>query len=231
MQFQNRFDIEEFLAYLLPGATFTALVALNGHAEFLALRQNWSSVLPDLTYGFVITLIFLSISMLFGHVFSVISRFVWRKMLHLAFGDPENIIFKENNRLFAKTIRTEIFEKFKFLFGFEPTDNSVKPLVSKLIRSYVLSENNSAADIRQVTVRSRLLCANFLSPIAIAVFFQPSWLDCKITWIAVIVFVLLFVRQHYLDSREARDIYLAFLSAQIDGYRPVQKKKDHVNGK
>lgn len=212
LQFQNNFDLEEFLAYLLPGAVYLSAVLLAFPVELQSLKNTYSSIAPDLAVGFVFTLVFLAISLLFGHIFSVISRFVWRNILHLVFDDPELMIFKNNHKVITQSIKIKIDEKFQALFSLDPKKEDVKASFPKIVRSYVLLNSEKSAEIRKVTVRSRLMCANFMTPIVLILLSSPSFMKVQHYFAAILILILLFVRQYYLDTREARELYLAFLA-------------------
>lgn len=232
LQFQNTFDLDEFLAYLFPGSLFLGVLLLNdgrGVFDAYATAANQTS---ELFIGAMVFVVFLGASLICGHVFSIISRVLWRPLLNwLAGEDPERAIFhlKKEDRIappkwplgrvfgrldafFTVELNAKLDAAFQQVYGSSIGDKGIRPAVPRMIRSYAFANSARANASREQIVRSRSICANLATPVLFLAATGPFDMD----WIwrvgLLACGILLLCKQRDLDLREAKETYLYFLA-------------------
>jgi hypothetical protein len=207
------FDIDEFLAYLLPGA----LVVIVGHSIFGtdAARNLLDLKLPqpDYTTGVLSLLAYLGLTLAAGHVASIWSRAVLQPLIRLIAGDPQTAIFGGSDRSFyTADFRKLVRDKFQHLYKHAIDTPGMREAAPQMIRAYVLKNSSAAITIRERVVRARSLCGNLTFPLllfSILIFLHGYWLS---SILPLAIAVLLAAKQHVLDQREYRAINSYFVS-------------------
>lgn len=164
MQFQNNFDLEEFLAYLLPGFLMLGVLIFEYKGWFAGLYQALPPGTSEFFSVFLLIVLFVTVSVVLGHVFSLVSRFVWRTLTNLLCGDPEKAIFAAKHRYFTPTLNQLIAGRFAHVFGIAMNEQGIRNAVPRLIRSYVFTRSQTAAVSRERIVRSRAICSRASPP-------------------------------------------------------------------
>jgi hypothetical protein len=210
MQFHNNFDLEEFLAYLLPGFLFLGILILEHKPWFATVFQVLPAGTSDFFTVFLLVVLFITISVILGHVFSLASRYVWRVLTNLLFGDPEKAIFATSDAYFTTALNQLLANRFARVFGAAMNDDGIRPAVPRLIRSYVFTRSQSASVARERIVRSRSICSNLITPILIIAALGPLNIPLSARIALAVVALLLLIKQRDLDVRESKEIYLTF---------------------
>lgn len=221
MQFQNNFDLEEFLAYLLPGFLFWLGVAISYPdalaSTFVPLKDRTSELLA----GFILSVSFIAASLLAGHVFSFVSRRVWQPFVNIFGADPERVIFTHLRgrssaalrAFFSPSILLLIKARFQQIYGVDYDTDEVAPATPRMIRAAVAREGSAVTATRQQVVRARALCSNMVTPVLILPWLlplaAPSWVTITI---GILIAAMLLLKQRELDVREVKETYLAFIA-------------------
>lgn len=217
MKFQNTFDIEEFLAYLLPGFLLLATFILNDPARLDKVISTTTEERAEFLTGFILSIQFVTISVLLGHASSVVARHVVRPMMNRLLGDPEECLTRGATpfglaTVFTPEIKAIIRKQFEQRFGLESMSPNVQKSVPRLIRNYVFQNAERVELLRQKIVRQRAICANMIPPLILILVWRPLNIDGNaILWIVAIL-GLLIAKQRDLDIRETKEIYLNFLA-------------------
>lgn len=226
MQFQNNFDLEEFLAYLLPGFLVLGFVALLNVESLVGIQQRFPGASSGIEFAFLFITLFVTASIVVGHAISFVVRKFARWAMNRVLSDPEQLIaadpqstgagkFVDNGTI--QWLQTE----FAATFGKEPTDPAIKQVAPRLIRAYVFEESARIGATRDAIVRHRSICANLaiaLILVAGLVWFDaaggallpPSAAAAKIGALLILALIL-FAKQRDLDIRETKEIYVGFL--------------------
>jgi hypothetical protein len=180
------FDFDEFISYLIPGSLFVGALVLPENA--IALGEIISGIDSGSNSNSTILkfFVFIGASLITGHFFSVISRYVWRPLTYLfVSGDPAFAIFSKNansNQFFTDELNELIAKKFKEIFGEELSSPHLRRSIPRLIRSYVFAKDERAFARREKIVRSRLLCANFVTPLVVLSIVLPFQIVTVLKW-------------------------------------------------
>ena len=212
MQFQNNFDLEEFLAYLLPGFLFLGWYILEYKTAIASISQAFPAGTSDFFIVFVLIVLFVTVSVILGHVFSLASRFVWRTLTNRFVGDPEQLVFSSNDGFFSPPLNALIAGRFLQVFGVEMTEVSIRRAVPRLVRSYVFTQSPPAATSRERIVRSRSICSNLVTPLLAIAVLGGLGMSVTARIILVAAALLLLLKQRDLDVRESKEIYLTFVA-------------------
>lgn len=226
MQFQNNFDLEEFLAYLLPGFLVLGFSTLLNIEILTTLQQRFSSTNSGIEFTFLFIVIFVTASIVVGHGISFLVRKVVRWAMNRALSDPEELIATDPlSKGAAKFLDSEAVKwlqtEFAATFGKSPTEVAIKQLAPRLIRTYVFEESARIGATRDAIVRHRSICANLAVALilvaglvwfdaASGAFFPPLAAAAKIGLLLVLASILL-AKQRDLDIRETKEIYIGFL--------------------
>lgn len=218
MQFQNNFDLEEFLAYLLPGFGCCVLLYVKWGPEIQHFTPLLSKYGSETLILFLSIVFFITLSFAIGQLCSVFSRFALRPIIHRLYFDPEFSIIasrqkrKVERKFYPPTITQLISEKFLKIFGFDMNAPEVQIAVPRLIRAYVLTRAPTALAIRDRIIRSRSLCANFVAPVLLTIVLFAANLGFLHSFMLVGCALALIIRQVSLDIRESKELYTEFLS-------------------
>lgn len=208
---QASFDLEEFIAYLLNGSLL--LVALNQYVPLSSLVVSIEVFeTGTLAQNVVNTLVFGAAAILGGHISSTVSRYIVRHLIWRYVERPRIVPFTANeNGFWSKNLREAIAKKVVEVFG--KLDVELTPTSTpRLIRSYVISHSAELNEVRTRIVRARSLCANAVFPLILlsgGFFWDQDYIAGLVVACCV---VLLVVKQHDLDGREWKEIYLGFLA-------------------
>jgi hypothetical protein len=208
------FDIDEFLAYLLPGA----LVVILAHSIFgIDAAQNLLDLKlpqPDYTTGMLCLFAYLGISLAAGHVASIWSRAVLQPLVRSIAGDPQTAIFGGSDRFFyTADFRKLVHDKFQHLYKSAIDAPGMREAAPQMIRAHVLKNSSAAITVRERVVRARSLCGNLTFPLvlfAVPLACRGDWLH---TLLPLLIAGLLAAKQHLLDQREYRAINSYFIAA------------------
>lgn len=208
---QASFDLEEFIAYLLNGSLL--LVALNQYIPLSSLVVSIEIFKPDtLAQNVVNTLVFAAAAILGGHISSTISRYLIRQLTWRLVQRPRNVPFTAaGSKFWSENLRAAIEQKAVQVF--QGLDVELTPRSTpRLIRSYVVSHSQEISEIRTRIVRARSLCANAVFPVLL---FSGGFFWAQNYFAGALLAgcaVLLAIKQHDLDGREWKEIYLGFLA-------------------
>lgn len=207
------FDIDEFLAYLLPGA----LVVILAHSVFGAdaARNMLDLKLPEPNFTTAVLGLFayLGLSLAAGHVASFWSRFVVQPLTRRIAGDPQTAIFGGSDHLFySEEFRTLVADKFESLFNVPMRSPGMEEAAPQMIRAHVLKSSPAAVSIRERIVQARSMCGNFTFPLvlfAVLLVWRGHWPHALLV---VVIAAVLAAKQHLLDRREYRSINSYFIT-------------------
>jgi hypothetical protein len=208
------FDLDEFLAYLLPGA----LVVILAHSVFgVDAARNMLDLklpAPDYTTGVLGLLAYLGMTLAAGHVASIWSRAVVQPLVRSIAGDPQTAIFASSDHAFySADFRKLVYDKFKGLFNFDIDAPGMREASLQMVRAYVLKNSAAAITVRERVVRARSMCGNLTFPLILFAIL----LSCRGYWLyallALVIAGLLAAKQHLLDQREYRAINSYFVVA------------------
>jgi hypothetical protein len=221
MQFQNNFDLEEFLAYLLPGFTCIVLLYAKWSSNFVQFVPSLNKYGPEYLILFLSIVFCVALSLALGHLCSVFSRFVIRPLLYAVLFDPEKSIIPSRQRrgieksFYSPTITKKIAERFTRIFDLDLNDPGVQASVPRLIRAYVFSKTPASLIVRDRIVRARSLCSNLIPAISLAIILFYNSLGTVYCIVLAISAALLVIKQFSLDIRESKEIYTTFLSLDV----------------
>jgi hypothetical protein len=224
MQFQNNFDLEEFLAYLLPGFVCSLLVFSRWSSEIAAFVPSLNRYGPEYAILFICITLFITVSLALGHLCGLFARNLLRPFLNLLLGDPEQSIILSRQRrwtdkgFYSAPFLEAVSARFKSVFGLTLDDRLLWKAAPRLIRSYVIVRSPIVAVVRDRVVRSRSLCANMVLPAVAAAIIFRSELSWQLLVSLLVVAILLVVKQVSLDIRESKEIYTAFLVLDVVGH-------------
>jgi hypothetical protein len=142
MQVHNNFDLEEILAYIVPGFLFLSVLLVQ-YSGFVSVPYD--TIGKGTSEFFAVTLalvLFIAVSMILGHIFSLASRFVWRSLINTLFGDPENAIFERCHPFFTPRLNDLLATRFQQIFDVPMTDGAIRLAVPRLIRSVVVTRSD-----------------------------------------------------------------------------------------
>lgn len=210
MEFRSTFDLEDFLAYLLPGFLMLGVLIFDYRDWFAGLYQGLPPGTSEFFSAFLLIALLVTVSVVLGQIFSLVSRFVWRTLTNLLLGDPEEAIFSAKHHYFTPTLNQLIARQFARVFGASMTEEGIRDAVPRLIRSYVFTRSQNAAVSRERIVRSRSICSNLVSPVLIIAFLGPFNMNWCVRAALVLTALLLLIKQRDLDVRETKEIYLTF---------------------
>ncbi len=212
METPVEFDLDEFLAYLLPGA----LLIVLGHAVFgvQAVKYLLDLKLPEPNYttAFLSLFSYLAISLTFGHVASLWNRYVIQPIMQRIAGDPQSAIFGDIDQgFYSQHFRTLISERFARLYGADLYAPAMREAAPHMIRAHVMRTCPAAVSARDKVVRARSLCGNLTLPMilfGVQLLSKSAWLVAPVP---ILVAALLAQKQHILDRREYRTISTFFI--------------------
>lgn len=208
---QANFDLEEFIAYLLNGSLL--LIAVNQYIPLSGILFSIEIFKADsLPQNVVNTLVFAAAAILGGHISSIISRYIIRHLIWRFVERPRNLPFtSEGSNFWTQNLRETIQRKTNQVFN--ELDVELNSRSSpRLIRSYVLCHSREISEIRVRIVRARSLCANAVFPLLLfsgGLIWAQSYL---LGAVLAVCALLLALKQHDLDTREWKEIYLGFLA-------------------
>jgi hypothetical protein len=218
MHFSANFDLDEFLAYLIPGGLLLAVIAWM---NFELLEHLIPKEMPKGLLGSLLTLSsVIALALASGHALSIFSRVVVRTVLNAAFGDPDDIIFRDARRsrsfgaftaYFSDEVIVAIESKFNTIFGHAASAPGYRLAAPRIIRSYVISANTAVRVQRERIVRTRAMCANLFIPcllLAIVLFRGGGAAAGSLLFSASL---LLIAKQRILDVRETKEVYIGFI--------------------
>ncbi len=206
------FDLDEFLAYLLPGA----LLVILGHGVFgfgLASKNlDLKLPAPEVAAAVLALFAYLGLSLAAGHVASIWTRGVLQPLVRSMAGDPQSAIFGGSDRRFYTAhFRRLVSEKFEQVF--RTPMGEMEAAAPLMIRAYVLKRSAAAITVRERVVRARSLCGNLTLPatlfVVVLLWFDQYWQAI----VPLVIAAILAVKQHLLDQREYRSINSYFISA------------------
>jgi hypothetical protein len=206
------FDIDEFLAYLLPGALVVILIYSIFGADSVRDVLNLKFFEPEYTRALLGLSAYLGLTLAAGHVASLWSRIVVQPLIRVVVGNPKKAIFGGSDKAFyTPELRKAISDKFAnvFKFSLETAGEKAAPL---MIRAHVLQHSSAAVTIRERVVRARSLCGNLTFPLimfVVLLIYRGYWLFAAVPFA---IAVLLAVKQHLLDRREYRAINSYFVA-------------------
>lgn len=216
MQFQNNFDLEEFIAYLLPGFLFLGSIAIERATTLNGLLVALDKLSSGFVGGFVFVVMFVTLSLILGHVSSVFTRSVQRPLINAIFGDPEEAILNEGRttaltRFFTPELSSAIRDRFEAVFGLDPLAAGIRPAVPRMIRGYVFERSENTTSIRRQIVRHRAICGNLVVPVLATTLYGSIAIGPLGYLGALAIAGALLWKQRDLDVRESKEIYLNFL--------------------
>jgi hypothetical protein len=207
------FDLDEFLAYLLPGALLVILAYSVFDVESVRDILNLKPIEPEFTRDLLSLSSYLGITLVAGHIASIWSRAVVQPLARKIVGDPQTAIFGGSDYAFyTADFRNLVHAKFLSVFKFPIDARGMREAAPQLIRAHVLKNNSAAITMRDRVVRTRSLCGNLTLPLilfAILLSWFGYWLEAPLP---LAIAALLAAKQHLLDQREYRVINSYFIA-------------------
>lgn len=212
MVFHNSFDLNEFLAYLLPGS----LLLIAAHYFFgPALAAIFASQIAPLTTsaGVLGLVSYFAAALAAGHLASVWTRVIMRPLSRLINRNARMLpLGASESKFYGPGVKAAIQERFSSTFKMKLEDPAVSAAAPRLIRSYVLQNSQTTTAARDQIVRARSLCGNLTLPLlvfALILIQQRNYILAALTAVTVVALVY---KQADLDIREWKEIYTGFLA-------------------
>ena len=201
----DNFDLEEFLAYLLPGAAMLMLAGYLIDVSQIAIDFRGAPTVGIYANPFLELLLYFGLALIAGHITSIWNRAVVQPILSCFKGNSSQGIFgKADQYFFSEKYRAMVAEKFRLAFGADIDSPGFNHSAEHLIRAYVFQHSSPAIAMRERIVRTRSLCGNATLPIfllAICLAYWGYWLGS----IACLVLgLLLCAKVHFLSRRDTK---------------------------
>ncbi len=221
MHFETNFDLDEFLAYLVPGSICSIILYIKFSPMVITVIPKLNQYGPEYAILFLFTVFFIAISLAIGHLCSVLGRNIIRPLIYLIFGDPDFSIFVfrhgfwTDKEFYSVPLTKAVSNRFKAAFGLAMEDRKLVRAVPRLIRSYVFLRAPMAIVVRDRIVRARSICGNLIFPTLLAIILFYADLGFVYSGALLGSAILLIVKQMSLDSRESKELYAAFLGLDM----------------
>lgn len=221
------FDIDEFIAYLLNGGLFIgAFLYIFPDTQATRLLLDEQRTAPQ--YELVILVGVAAAALVAGHVSSMASRFIVRRATWWLLGRPREAPFSAKiGQFWTEEVCLALQRRFEEEFGsklvYGPSRDQMKTLAPRMIRTSVIGRNSSIMSIRERIVRARSFCANSVLPLAVFAVGLIVEQNFVVGGVVLIIALLMVVKQHDLDVREWKEIYVGFLVTASSDEEKVQK--------
>ena len=205
------FDLEEFLAYLLPGAIVLLVAYPFAPMGVVSYLDSIKLPGPALVTGGVVSLSYLGLALAAGQLTTVWRRFIVQPLIKKCLGDPQySIVDGKDHSFFCESAREAVSRQLKMM-GFSMDDVNNRHVIPDIIRAHVIQNVPPAVVARDRWIRARSLGGNLNLPlllmIPLAIRFGNAWLAL----IPLAAAVLLAARQFTLDRRESRALVIHFI--------------------
>jgi hypothetical protein len=207
------FDIDEFLAYLLPGALIVILARSVATTDAVRDILDLKLFEPEFARTLIGVSAYLGASLAAGHVASVWTRFVVQPLVRAIFGNPQSAVFgQSDSHFYTPQFRKLVHDKFNTIFNAAIDSPGMRGPALQMIRAHVLRNSSAAITVRERVVRARSLCGNMTLPVILfaLLLFHSAHVTYGLVLLAIAV--LLAAKQHLLDQREYRSINSFFVS-------------------
>ncbi len=216
------FDLEDFVAYLLNGGLMVAALSMLTGTTLEKLMADVDVPAGDTSSLFLIV-VSVALILIAGHVSSVFSRYVTRRTIWWLVGSPRErpfsyaneSIFGDERSLWNNELSVRLREALAVLQTFSNEQDLIRA-APRLIRSYVLERSERLRERRNRLVQARSICANAVLPMLLfALHFLRSDQPAMVL-LTLVTVVILLCKQHDLDRREWKEIYVGFLVLKHD---------------
>lgn len=222
MGFTNNLDLDELLSYFLSGSLLIAVVVV-GNPQLANELAAATGPLEGTAFAALVQFVLLSsLSLILGHILSILVRTVVRGLINKVLFDPRHAVLPSSGHDAGKRAASEFFtnefriafsEKFQAEFG-NTLENVPESSVPRMVRSYVFSNSETATAIRERIVRARSFCGNMALSLIIGSLANVNGFGMAVHFSMWAMASFLIMKQRSLDVREAKEIYTHFLVIQ-----------------
>lgn len=220
------FDLEDFVAYILNGCLLIAALSMLTGITFESLTAGTSVPEGD-TASFFLIGVSMALILVAGHASSVFSRYVTRRATWWFVGSPRERpfgysrepVFGGGGALWNDDLLTRLRNALDDLQTFDQDLDRIRA-APRLIRSYVLERSERLRERRSRLVQARSVCANAVLPMLLFALHSLLNGQLAVFLMSLGTAAILLCKQHDLDRREWKEIYVGFLVLKPDHAPP-----------